>query len=179
MASERDIASFGAMSEDVACAVIDSAFELADGGSVYFAFQGGEPLLRGKDFFRFFFDRVNNSKGKSAVSRSMQTNGTRIDEEWARLFKQNGVLIGLSLDGDRNDNSFRMYADFSPAFNDIMRAAELLKGAGVDFNILSVVTGRLADNIERVYAFSKSAASSFCSSFPACAPLRERRESFI
>ncbi len=170
VASERDIASFGAMSEDVACAVIDSAFELADGGSVYFAFQGGEPLLRGKDFFRFFFDRVNNSKGKSAVSLSMQTNGTLVDEEWAQLFKQNGVLVGLSLDGDRNDNSFRMYADFSPAFNDIMRAAELLKGAGVDFNILSVVTGRLADNIERVYAFFKKCGFKFLQFIPCLRP---------
>ena len=170
VASERDIASFGAMSEDVACAVIDSAFELADGGSVYFAFQGGEPLLRGKDFFRFFFDRVNNSKGKSAVSLSMQTNGTLIDEEWAQLFKQNDVLVGLSLDGDRNDNSFRMYADFSPAFNDIMRAAELLKGAGVDFNILSVVTGRLADNIERVYAFFKKCGFKFLQFIPCLRP---------
>ena len=54
VADMREQFTQGPMSEKTARAAIDSAIKTADGGSVYFYFQGGEPLLAGKDFFRSF-----------------------------------------------------------------------------------------------------------------------------
>ena len=176
VAQSREQLSFGAMSKKTACALIDSALEFAGGESVYFSFQGGEPLLAGKEFFRFFFERVDKSKGKTRINYAVQTNGTLIDEEWAELFAASGALVGLSLDGGRDDNAFRMRADFSPAFNDIMRGASLLQAAGAQFNVISVVTGKLADNIERVYAFFKECGFKYLQFIPCLRPLGSKEE---
>ena len=55
----RDVKSFGLMSEETADNLIDKALTFANGESIAFAFQGGEPTLRGIDFFRYFCRRVD------------------------------------------------------------------------------------------------------------------------
>ena len=52
VAARREQAGMGMMSYPTARAVIDSAADYADGEEIFFTFQGGEPLLAGKDFFR-------------------------------------------------------------------------------------------------------------------------------
>ena len=105
----RDVKSFGLMSEETAENLIKKALEFADGESIAFAFQGGEPTIRGLDFFRFFVKKVAelNTK-KSTIYYGLQTNGTLIDSNWANFFNRHNFLIGLSLDGDFNNNSFRI-----------------------------------------------------------------------
>ena len=89
---------------------------------------------------------------------------------------ERGVLVGLSLDGGEEDNAFRVKADFSPAFKDVMRASEIMDKAGVSYNILSVVTGKLADNIERVYAFFKECGFKYLQFIPCLRPLGSKEE---
>ena len=48
----RETDDYGLMTLDTAYVLIDKAFELAE--HVVFMFQGGEPTLRGLDFFRSF-----------------------------------------------------------------------------------------------------------------------------
>ena len=52
--SLRDVPSYGVMTEKTAEKIVSSALEFADGETVAFAFQGGEPLLAGKKLFGFF-----------------------------------------------------------------------------------------------------------------------------
>ena len=47
VASQREDFSFGVMKEETAENLIKSALKFADGCSVAFAFQGGEPLIAG------------------------------------------------------------------------------------------------------------------------------------
>ena len=64
------------------------------------AWQGGEPLLRGLDFYRRSVELAEkHRKPSQRVKHTIQTNGTLIDEDWAAFFKQNKYLVGLSLDG--------------------------------------------------------------------------------
>lgn len=145
----------GIMSLDTARSIIKSAFEFSK-DNVFFTFQGGEPLLAGVDYFNSFIDMVKEYKGKANVSFALQTNGTLINDEWCKLFKDNRFLIGVSLDGDEEINSYRKYPDGSSSFNDVMKGIELLKKYDVPFNILSVLTSRTAQNFRKTYRFFKS-----------------------
>ena len=45
------------------------------------------------------------------VQFCVQTNGTLLDDEWCDLFLEYGCLVGVSLDGDREGNRYRVYPD--------------------------------------------------------------------
>lgn len=48
----REMPSHGLMSEQTLRATLKKAFDFAGNDRVMLSFQGGEPLLAGKDFFR-------------------------------------------------------------------------------------------------------------------------------
>lgn len=81
------------------------------------------------------------------------------------LFKDNNVLVGVSLDGDEELNSYRVYPDGKNSFDDIMRGISLLDKYSINYNILSVLTSRLAQNVRRSYRFLNSTAFTIFSIF--------------
>ena len=92
-------------------------FAYADGAPVSISFQGGEPLLAGKEFFRAAEKILGETDTKgSPLFVGVQTNGTLVDEEWCDIFARNGWLVGLSLDGDEAANAYRVYDGGKPAF---------------------------------------------------------------
>ena len=128
VAANREIFSLGKMNEATAEKLIKDALDFADGSSVAFAFQGGEPLMAGMDYFRFFTKTVNDHNSKSSeIYYSIQTNGTLIDDEWARFFTENKFLVGLSLDGDYEGNKFRVDANGQNSYYKIITYIWLLK----------------------------------------------------
>lgn len=152
--------------------VLKKAFAHADGNAVMLSFQGGEPLLRGKTFFRALdsmLGRLNIKK--SPVHIGIQTNGTLIDDEWCGIFQSGNYLVGLSLDGDARANENRIDADGKPVFGRIIEAAHLLKQHGVQFNILSVLTKSVAERIDEIYAFFKAEGFSHLQFIPCLKPL--------
>jgi uncharacterized protein len=54
----REVSSFGIMSQDTADKLIEKALHFANGESVAFAFQGGEPLIAGLPYFKHFVEKV-------------------------------------------------------------------------------------------------------------------------
>ncbi|MGB5655051.1 MAG: hypothetical protein WBN35_00380, partial [Acidimicrobiia bacterium] len=50
------------------------------------------PLGRGGREYR---------KPSQRISYTIQTNGTRLDDDWAVFFKENNFLVGLSVDGTK------------------------------------------------------------------------------
>ena len=161
------------MSIDTANRVIDSALDFAKGTDVYFTFQGGEPLLCGMDFYRHFLSYIKkNNRHGSPIHICLQTNGTLITEEFAEFFKKNNFLIGVSLDGDKTLNSYRIYADGSDSFSDVMRGIELLKRYGVSFNVLSVLTKRTAQNFRKAYRFFKENGLRYLQFIPCLRPMK-------
>ena len=144
----------GIMSDETVRALAERIRE-ARPSSLNIAFQGGEPLLAGPDFFRRFTARIKASV-RCPVFYSVQTNGTRLDGATAAFLKENGFLVGLSLDGDRvTTDRYRRMKNGGSAFERVLESAALLKEHGVDFNILSVVDDENAGEIERTYAFMK------------------------
>lgn len=174
----RDVKSFGMMSEETAEKLIRKALDFADGESVAFAFQGGEPTLRGIDFFRYFCNKVKELNIKnSRIFYGLQTNGTLIDESWCTFFRENKFLIGLSLDGDLPNNSFRIDEKGNNAFYKIIKAADIMTKHKVDFNILTVLTGRCAENIDDILKYFKKRGFKYLQFIPCLRPFGDNSES--
>ena len=156
----------------------DSSLNFADGESVAFAFQGGEPLIAGLEYFRFFVSCVReNNKKNSRIFYSVQTNGTLVTDEWCEFFRENEFLVGLSLDGDREGNRFRLDAKGNNSYFKILKAAEKLRKHAVEFNILVVLTGYCADRCEKVYKYFRDNGFKYLQFIPCLRPFGDESES--
>lgn len=156
LASERREYSKGMMSINTAENIIKAAVEFAKGSEMIFTFQGGEPLLAGINFYKAFADlvRVHNIYS-SKITYCLQTNGTLLNADWCAFFKENHFLLGVSLDGNEIQNAYRVYPDGSASFQDVFNGIRLLQQFDVEFNVLSVVTKKLANSVREHYKFMK------------------------
>ena len=152
VAANRDIPSYGIMSEETLEHLVKGVFAYAE-QSVSFGFQGGEPTLAGIGFYRklVLLQEKYNAK-HIAVYNSIQTNGYLLNEEWAEFFKAHGFLVGLSLDGSKEvHDKLRVDAYGKGTYGKVRDAAALLARHGVDFNILCVVSEYAAEHPRQVY----------------------------
>ncbi|CQR47233.1 hypothetical protein BN1058_01540 [Paraliobacillus sp. PM-2] len=120
--------------------VIKEYMEMSS-GLVTFAWQGGEPLLAGIDFFKkVVYLQSKYAPKNTIISNSIQTNGTLINKEWATFFKQYNFLVGVSLDGPEHINDARRVTSSGKgSFKAIMKGIQHLKNEQVPFNILTVL----------------------------------------
>lgn len=125
------------------------------GEEIDIAWQGGEPTLMGLDFFRRTAEYAGRlKKPHQRLAYTIQTNGTRIDDEWAAFFKANHYLVGLSMDGPRAlHDAYRVDKGGQGTFDSVLRGWEVLKRHGVDVNILCTVHAANADYPVEVYRF--------------------------
>ncbi len=125
------------------------------GPQVDVAWQGGEPMLRGLDFFRSSVELANKfRKPHQRVQHTIQTNGTLIDDEWAEFFKQNNYLVGISIDGPRAlHDAYRVNKRNEGSFDDVVRGWNCLRRHEVDVNILCTIHAANADHPVEVYRF--------------------------
>lgn len=153
VSSSRSCKSMGLMTRETARELIEKAFAATeDGGSIHFLFQGGEPTLAGLDFFRFFLETEQAQHRRVQVSHSIQTNGICLDEAWAVFFREHGFLVGLSLDGTREHHDlYRLTPAGEGTWETVTRSLALLDRAGVETDLLCVVTGQLAKKPQRAF----------------------------
>ena len=177
-ALKRRQASMGLMREATAALLIDETYRAVDPrGFVSFAFQGGEPTVAGLGFFRFFTAYAREHRPKDvALSFSMQTNGTLLDEDWARFLKEEGFLVGLSLDGfPEVHNANRVDPEGKGSWNRANRALSLLQKAGVPVNALCVVTAQCARSPARAYQTLKKLGFDYIQFIACLDPIGEPR----
>ena len=134
--------------------------------SLNILFQGGEPSLSGLEFFEYFVSKVKENIF-APVSYGFQTNGLLIDDDFAKFFKENDFLVGISLDGNQNTNDrYRFDINKNSVFSRVLNAINTLKKYEVDFNILSVIDDENAKDIESTYSFFKSHGFDFLQFIP-------------
>ena len=147
VSDSRQVKDLGLMDRDTAETLIRSGYAYTGpAGSVHFLFQGGEPTLAGLGFFRDFVAMARDLRPAGAdLSFSIQTNALALDRAWTGFFRENGFLVGLSLDGTRTlHDRFRRDAAGSGTWDRTLRALRLLEDDGVETNLLCVVTGDTA-----------------------------------
>ncbi len=110
-------------------------------GAVGFAWQGGEPLLAGLEFFEeVVYRQALHAPPHTIISNSLQTNATLINDRWASFFKTYNFLIGVSLDGPKEiHDARRVTSNGKGSFDRVMAGIEHLRKHQVDFNILTVI----------------------------------------
>jgi len=124
-------------------------------GEVVFSWQGGEPTLMGLEFFeKIVALQRKHAKDGQRIENDLQTNGTLLDEDWARFLREHRFLVGLSIDGPREvHDRFRIDKRGEPTFDKVVAAAEVLKRHKVPFNTLSCVHRYSASRPLDVYRF--------------------------
>ena len=122
---------------------------------VTIAWQGGEPMLMGLEFFRRAVELGHKyARPGMTVSHTIQTNGTKINGDWARFFEENGFLVGLSIDGPRElHDAYRRDKAGKPTFDKVMRGLAALRDQGVEWNALTTVHAANAAHPAEVYRF--------------------------
>lgn len=172
---KRTQESYGFMSEATLKNVIRKTMLRAEGTACY-TFQGGEPTLRGLDFFEkvLFYQKQYNKKGVQ-VYNSLQTNGLFMDETWCRFLRENRFLTGISLDGIQKTHDACRHSrkDNAPTFDRICKSIALLETHHVEFNILTVVNQTVAQNIQEIYAFYKRQKWNYQQYIACLDPLKE------
>lgn len=126
---------------------------------IEFLYHKGEPLVVPKEFYRSGFERLRNLNldyGRS-FTHHFQTNGTLIDEEWATIFKEYNVRVGVSIDGpdfihDRN----RVTRSNKPTHTAVMQGIAWLQKVDVEFTVIMVLTLGALDYPDEIYDFFTS-----------------------
>ena len=138
------------------------------GPEVVFGWQGGEPLLMGRDFFRRAQElQARYARPRQQVLNALQTNGTLIDDAWAALFAEQHFLVGISLDGppDLHDR-YRRDRGGQPSHARVLAGLECLQRHGVEYNILATVNRATAAEPLRVYRYLAGLGTNFLQFIP-------------
>jgi len=143
------------MADDMLETYIRQLLESQPGPEVAVAWQGGEPTLMGLDFFKRSVELVERHRRPAQrIAYTLQTNGTKIDDEWAAFFAEHKFLIGLSVDGPRHlHDAYRVDKGGQGSFDQVMAGWRTLAERNVDVNVLCTVHNLNGDHPLEVYKF--------------------------
>lgn len=110
--------------------------------------HGGEPLLRGYDFFEKAYALFEKYSKEYNIKFyfNLQTNGTLIDKRFLKLFSDTGTFITISYDGQFN-NVLRQNT------SQVEEKMQLLKDNGVEFSCLSTISSASVHHMIEEYEF--------------------------
>ena len=145
------------MSEDLLELFVREFLAASPDGPVTLLWQGGEPTLRGIDFFKRAIDLAEKYRRPTQdVSHAIQTNGTLINDDWASFFAQNGFLVGISIDGPAAlHDVYRTNHAGRATHAQVIRGWSYLNDAGVDTNILCTVHAANQEHPLEIYHYFK------------------------
>lgn len=126
------------------------------GRQVNFGWQGGEPTLVGLDFFRKAVEFQARYGKEKRAANGLQTNGLLLDREWTRFLRDNGFLVGLSIDGPGHvHDRYRRTAGGRGTWETVAAKARMLLEEGVMTNALVVVSDHSVKFPGEIYGFLK------------------------
>ncbi|MEA4904202.1 MAG: radical SAM protein, partial [Petrimonas sp.] len=162
------------MSEELLEKFIKEYIESQTMPQVMFTWHGGETLMRPLSFYKKAVELQKKYAGGRQIDNSIQTNGTLLNDDWCRFFKEHNFLVGISIDGPQEfHDEYRRDKMGRPSFHKVMRGIELLKKHGVDYNCMAVVNDYNADFPLEFYQFFKTIGSSFIQFTPIVERIRK------
>ncbi|MCD7900493.1 MAG: anaerobic sulfatase-maturation protein [Bacteroides sp.] len=123
---------------------------------ILFTWHGGETLMRPLSFYKRALELQKKYGRGRQIDNCIQTNGTLLNDEWCKFFKENNWLVGVSIDGPQEfHDEYRRNKQGLPSFNKVMKGIHLLNKYGVDWNAMAVVNDFNADYPLDFYNFFK------------------------
>ncbi|MCI7309362.1 MAG: anaerobic sulfatase-maturation protein, partial [Prevotella sp.] len=124
--------------------------------SVLFTWHGGETLMRPLSFYKRAMQVQQRYARGRRIDNCIQTNGTLLNDEWCKFFKENNWLVGVSIDGPQEfHDEYRKTTSGRPTFLQVMKGINLLNKHGVEWNALAVINDFNADYPLDFYHFFK------------------------
>jgi uncharacterized protein len=104
-------------------------------------FHGGEPCLIGAEAFELICRRLRTALADIGhVHLALQTNGTFLTPDWIRVLQEQGVFVGVSLDGPREvHDRERVTHGGRPSYDTIVEGLNRMTAAGAPFDLLTVI----------------------------------------
>ncbi|HEX4378279.1 MAG TPA: anaerobic sulfatase maturase [Steroidobacteraceae bacterium] len=144
------------MSDETLRRYVEQNIRNEPSAEVLFTWQGGEPMLRGLDFYRRAVAYQRELAGGKTIRNALQTNGVLLDEAWCTFLAESKFMVGISLDGPRAiHDAARVDKQGRPTFDAVMRGIALLQRHGIEFNVLVTVTDEVSRHPLEVYRFLK------------------------
>lgn len=166
--------SRGHMRPETLRAILRNVFcDLSSGDRLCLTFQGGEPTLVGLGFYQSLVEdcRALAPAGVS-VRYALQTNGLLLDDAWCAFLREQGFLVGLSLDGPiAIHDAQRRDALGNGSYARVMQAKRRLDRHGTDYNVLMVLTRELARHPHGLMAFLEKNQLAYVQLIPCLGPL--------
>ena len=123
---------------------------------VLFTWHGGETLMRPISFYKRALELQHKYARGRQIDNCIQTNGTLLNDEWCKFFKENNFLVGVSIDGPQEfHDEYRRNKQGIPSFHKVMKGIELLKKHEVEYNAMAVVNDYNVDYPLEFYNFFK------------------------
>lgn len=116
---------------------------------VNYVWHGGEPLLVGKNYFKYIHKLQQYYKKDSSqeIDNSIQTNGTLLTKEYLEKLITYGFDIGISYDANvENMNPSRPFISGEPTQNSVEKSLNLIKQFTGTAGAICVVTKNNAHN---------------------------------
>ena len=142
---------------------------------IMFTWHGGETLMRPLSFYKKAVELQKKYANGRNIDNSIQTNGTLLNDEWCKFFKENNFLVGISIDGPKDfHDEYRRDKMGRPSFHRVMKGIELLKKHEVEFNCMAVVNDYNVDYPLEFYRFFKDIGCQYIQFTPIVERLRKK-----
>lgn len=118
--------------------------QMKEAGTIFLLLTGGEPLLY-PDFHKLYM-----GLRELGMILTVNTNGTMIDEDWARFFGENKPRrINITLYGT-DEHTYRDLCHFPGGFERTIKAIRLLQQQGVDIRLGSSLARNNQDDMDGI-----------------------------
>lgn len=117
--------------------------------------HAGEPMVLPASFYEQatqVLERCNTSG--FAVTQSLQTNATLVDDAWCDFIKRRNVQVGVSVDGpDFLNDRHRKTRNGGGTLDRVLRGMQLLRKHDIYFDIITVLTSTSLDYPDELFDF--------------------------
>jgi uncharacterized protein len=117
--------------------------------------HAGEPLVLPPHYYRAAFDLIERMRPREmALRHAIQTNGMLITPAWCDLLLEYHVGVGVSIDGPRHlHDAHRRTRSGQGTFDRTIAAIRLLRGRGVPFHVITVLSRDSLDDPDTFIEF--------------------------